>query len=34
MLQGMWHVFQATLNVPEAEEAAEEMAQFFKKHLQ
>jgi hypothetical protein len=34
MLQGMWHVFQATLNVPEAQEAAAEMAQFLQKRLQ
>lgn len=34
VLQGMWHVFQASLEVPEAQEAAQEMATFFKQHLQ
>jgi hypothetical protein len=34
LLQGMWHVFQASLEVPEAQEAAQEMAAFFKQHLQ
>lgn len=32
--QGMWHVFQASLEVPEAQEAAQEMAKFFRQHLQ
>jgi hypothetical protein len=30
----MWHVFQANLQVPEAQQAAQELAQFFKQHLQ
>jgi acetyl esterase/lipase len=33
LLQGMWHVFQATPHVPEAQQAAQEMADFFKQHL-
>lgn len=31
--EGMWHVFQASLEVPEAQQAAQEMAAFFKQHL-
>jgi acetyl esterase/lipase len=31
--EGMWHVFQASLDVPEAQEANREMAKFLVKHL-
>jgi acetyl esterase/lipase len=31
--EGMWHVFQAYVNVPEAAEASKEMAAYFKRAL-
>jgi acetyl esterase/lipase len=31
--EGMWHVFQASLDVPEAQEAQRELAKFIVKHL-
>ncbi|WIA36538.1 hypothetical protein OEZ86_007831 [Tetradesmus obliquus] len=32
--EGMWHVFQASLDVPEAQEAQRELAKFLVKHLE
>jgi acetyl esterase/lipase len=32
--EGMWHLFQASLNVPEAQEAQRELAKFLVKHLE